>query len=585
MSGRIPENILEDILSRINIVEIISGFIPLKQAGRNFRALCPFHHEKTPSFMVSPDRQIYHCFGCGESGNAFKFLMRYERLEFPEAVEALAKKAGVALPQTAKDDQRGTSIAQQLYKINELTAIFYRNNLSSPDGIRAKNYLLKRGIKEDTLKSFNIGYAPQNWDGLINHLRQKTISLALMEKAGVILPREGGGYYDRFRNRIIFPITDIKSRVLGFGARVLDDTLPKYINSPETSVYTKGKNLYGLNLAKDGIRENDFAVIVEGYLDFIMPYQEGLTNIVASLGTALTTEQVRLLKRYTHNAVIIYDPDMAGELATLRSLDIFIEEEIDVKVVTLPKGFDPDSFTKQNGIEKLKDRIKHASNLFEYKLGILKSRYDIKEAEGKRDVVCEMLLTINKFKNSILKSEYIKRLSEELNIDEHYILEELNKVKDNRLHTVIHQAAPKKASNINPVEKLLIKLMLEEKELIETIRQHLEPADFQDEKTAKIVSIMFDLVGQGKNLEPNSLMNYFGEEEISQIICESMFLPEVSDENKEKVVSDCISRLRGEKLRLKKQHLHDRIKTAQHQGDEETLNKLIAEFDYLIKKG
>ncbi|MDD5238788.1 MAG: DNA primase [Candidatus Omnitrophica bacterium] len=585
MSGRIPENILEDILSRINIVEIISGFIPLKQAGRNFRALCPFHHEKTPSFMVSPDRQIYHCFGCGESGNAFKFLMRYERLEFPEAVEALAKKAGVALPQTAKDDQRGTSIAQQLYKINELTAIFYRNNLSSPDGIRAKNYLLKRGIKEDTLKSFNIGYAPQNWDGLINHLRQKTISLALMEKAGVILPREGGGYYDRFRNRIIFPITDIKSRVLGFGARVLDDTLPKYINSPETSVYTKGKNLYGLNLAKDGIRENDFAVIVEGYLDFIMPYQEGLTNIVASLGTALTTEQVRLLKRYTRNAVIIYDPDMAGELATLRSLDIFIEEEIDVKVVTLPKGFDPDSFTKQNGIEKLKDRIKHASNLFEYKLGILKSRYDIKEAEGKRDVVYEMLLTINKFKNSILKSEYIKRLSEELNIDEHYILEELNKVKDNRLHTVIHQAAPKKASNINPVEKLLIKLMLEEKELIETIRQHLEPADFQDEKTAKIVSIMFDLVGQGKNLEPNSLMNYFGEEEISQIICESMFLPEVSDENKEKVVSDCISRLRGEKLRLKKQHLHDRIKTAQHQGDEETLNKLIAEFDYLIKKG
>jgi len=585
MSGRIPENILEDILSRINIVEIISGFIPLKQAGRNFRALCPFHHEKTPSFMVSPDRQIYHCFGCGESGNAFKFLMRYERLEFPEAVEALAKKAGVVLPQTAKDDQKGTSITQQLYKINELTALFYRNNLSSPDGIRAKNYLLKRGIKEDTIKSFNIGYAPQNWDGLINHLRQKTISLALMEKAGVILPREGGGYYDRFRSRIIFPITDIKSRVLGFGARVLDDTLPKYINSPETSVYTKGKNLYGLNLAKDGIRENDFAVIVEGYLDFIMPYQEGLTNIVASLGTALTTEQVRLLKRYTRNAVIIYDPDMAGELATLRSLDIFIEEEIDVKVVTLPKGFDPDSFTKQNGIEKLKDRIKHARNLFEYKLGILKSRYDIKEAEGKRDVACEMLLTINKFKNSILKSEYIKRLSEELNIDEHYILEELNKVKDNRLHTVIRQAAPKKASNINPVEKLLIKLMLEEKELIETIRQHLEPADFQDEKTAKIVSIMFDLVGQGKNLEPNSLMNYFGEEEISQIICESMFLPEVSEQNKEKVVSDCISRLRGEKLRLKKQHLHDKIKTAQHQGDEETLNKLIAEFDYLIKKG
>lgn len=585
MSGRIPENILEDILSRVNIVEVISGFIPLKQAGRNFRALCPFHHEKTPSFMVSPDRQIYHCFGCGESGNAFKFLMRYERLEFPEAVEALAKKAGVVLPQIRNEDRGSVSVTQQLYKINELTALFYRQNLSSPDGIRAKDYLLKRGIKEDTIKSFNIGYAPKNWDGLINHLRQKSIGLSLMEKAGVILPRDGGGYYDRFRSRIIFPITDIKSRVLGFGARVLDDTLPKYINSPETSVYTKGKNLYGLNLAKDGIRENDFAVIVEGYLDFIMPHQEGLTNIVASLGTALTLEQVRLLKRYTHNAVIIYDPDMAGELATLRSLDIFVEEEMDVKVVTLPKGFDPDSFVRQNGIEKLREKIKAAKNLFDYKLGILKSRYNVREAEGKRDVISEMLLTINKFKNSILKSEYIKRLAEELNVDEHSILQELKKTKDNRLHTVMHQDASKKSLNINPVEKLLIKLMLEEKELIETIRQHIEPADFQDEKTAKIVSIMFDLVEQGKNLEPNSLMNYCGEEEISQIICESMFLPEVSEQNKEKVVSDCINRLRSEKLRLKRQRLHDQIKTAQHQGDEEALSKLIAEFDYLIKKG
>ncbi len=585
MSGRIPENILEDILSRINIVEIISSFIPLKQAGRNFKALCPFHHEKTPSFMVSPDRQIYHCFGCGESGNAFKFLMRYERLEFPEAVEALAKKAGVVLPQTQKEDHKGANTITQLYKINELTASFYEQNLSFPDGIGAKNYLLKRGIKEETLRYFRIGYAPEKWDALINHLRQKNISLSLIEKAGLILAREGGGYYDRFRSRIIFPITDIKSRVLGFGARVLDDALPKYINSPETPVYTKGKNLYGLNLAKEGIRENDFAVIVEGYLDFIVPYQEGLRNIVASLGTALTLQQVRLLKRYTHNAVIVYDPDIAGELATLRSLDILIEEEMNVKVVTLPEGLDPDSFTRQNGIERLRDRIKHASNLFEYKLDVLKSRYNIKETEGKKDIASEMLLTINKFENSILKSEYIKKLSEELNVGEHYILEELKKIKDNKLHTNTNLDVVKKTSNISPTEKLLIKLMLEEKELIETIRQHLEPADFQDEKTAKIVSVMFDLVEQGKNLEPNLLMNYFGEEDISQIICESMFLPEVSDQNKERVISDCINRLRSEKLKLKRQHLHDQIKTAQHLGDEEMLQKLIAEFDYLIKKG
>jgi len=584
MKGRIPENILEDILSRIDIAELISGYIPLKRAGRNFKALCPFHHEKTPSFMVSPERQIFHCFGCGVSGNAFKFLMQFERLEFPEAVETLAKKAGVVLPKETSPDYQTASLTTGLYKVNELSASFYAGVLNSQSTVDAKDYLLKRGISEESIKLFKLGYAPDKWDALINYLRAKNISLGLLEKAGLVLTKEGGGYYDRFRKRIIFPIFDIKSRVLGFGARILDNTLPKYINSPETPIYVKGRNLYGLNLAKEPIRQNDSVVVVEGYLDFITPFQEGLKNIVASLGTALTYEQARILKRYTDNVVMVYDGDAAGELATLRTLDIFIEEGIEVKVVSLPLGFDPDLFVRKTGIAKFKDEITQAQNLLDYKLKILKSRYDALEIEGKARICAEMLPTINKFKNALLKSEYIKRLSEELKVGEDALLQEIKKVKPEKSYQNLEQAPLRKDLNINPTEKLLIKLMLEEAEFIEHIRESLEPADFQDERVSKIVSIMFDLCAQGKSIEPRNLMNDLGENDVSQIICESTFLPEVSSQDKEKVIDDCIQRLKNERLKFKKQKLHDEIKQAQHLGDEESLQRLTREFQYLIKK-
>jgi DNA primase len=534
--------------------------------------------------MVSPDRQIYHCFGCNAGGNAFGFLMQYERLEFPEAVDILAKKAGVVLPQIQKEDAKTVSLYTQLYKINELVALFYESTLNSSDGIIAKNYLIKRGISQGTIKLFRLGFAPVKWDGLINHLRAKNISLNLLEKAGLVLAKEGGGYYDRFRNRIIFPILDIKSRPLGFGARVLDDTLPKYINSPETPVYIKGRNLYGLNLARDAIKELDYVVVVEGYLDSLMPYQEGLKNIVASLGTALTTEQARLIKRYTHNVTMVYDADDAGEMATLRTLDIFIEEGMNVKVVSLPEGLDPDSFVRKNGIQNFKDKINRAENLFDYKLRILKSRYSIKEIEAKAKIALEMLPTINKFKNAVLKSEYIKRLAQDLNLEEDALLQELKKVKEDRPYLDLNQVVQKKVLNINPTEKLLIKLMLEERELISRIRMSLEPADFLDERISRIVSVMFDLMEQGKNIETSNLINYLDDNDTLQVICESTFLPEISAQNKDRVIDDCIQRLKSEKLKFKKQQLHDQIKTAQHLGDEEKLHRLIREFQHLTKK-
>ncbi|HNW39594.1 MAG TPA: DNA primase [Candidatus Omnitrophota bacterium] len=587
MFGRIPENILEDILGRVDIVEIISSYIPLKKAGSNFKTNCPFHHEKTASFMVSPERQIYHCFGCGESGNAFKFLMRHERMEFPEAVEMLAKRCGIILPdQNRPELAQAASLSSQLYKINELAVSFYENNLHVPGAEAAVNYLQNRGIKLATAKEFHLGLATLGWDGLINFLRSKNISLALMEQAGLILPKDSGGYYDRFRQRIIFPIFDVRARSIGFGARVLDETLPKYINSPETPVYTKGKNLFGLNLSKDFIRDGDRVVIVEGYLDFIIPFQEGLKNIVASQGTALTLEQIKLIKRYTHNVVMVYDGDAAGELATLRSLDILIDEGLQVKVVTLPAGMDPDTLVRKQGVNTLKDKVEKAASFFDYKLEILKSRHDIKDAHGKAKIAAEMLFTINKFDNAILRGEYTKKLSEEMRIPQADILEELRKFKP----VVSIPADPvvvsvKNSMPINPAEKLLIKFMLEEKDLIERIMHELAPADFADARTAKIVSVMHDLVLQGKSIQPSVLMNYFSEDDASQLVCETMFMPALTDQGREKAVNDCIARIKTQKLRSRRENLNKQIKSAESQGDQEKLNSLIQEFDNLIKKG
>jgi len=583
--GRISDTILDDILNRVDIVELISGYIPLKRSGRNFKAPCPFHHEKTPSFMVSPERQIYHCFGCGAGGNAISFLVKYERLEFLEAVGLLAKKAGIILPQRQNEDPQVVSFTSQLYKLNEISALFYKDVLDSTNGLSAKLYLERRGIKDETIKLFQLGAAADRWDMLMNHLRTKNVNLSLIEKAGLILAKEGGGYYDRFRNRIVFPIFDIKSRVLGFGARVLDNTLPKYINSPETAIYTKGRHLYGLNFSKDAIRENDCVVIVEGYLDFIIPFQAGFKNIVASLGTALTVEQVRLLKRYTNNVVMLYDADKAGEIATLRSLDIFIEEGMSVKVVSLPQGFDPDIFVRKNGLDSFKLEIQQAQGLFEYKLKVLKSRYNPEETEGKVKIASEMLLTINKFKSAVSKSEYIKRLAESLDVGEDALLQELKNTKEPRLNSGGMPEIQAKAPAINPTEKLLIKLMLEESRLICRIKDDVEPADFQDSRTARIASILFDLVSRGEKIEPNLLANHIDEDDILRVIWESTFMPDVSSEDKDRIVDDCIQRLKLKRLKLRRQRLHEQIKSAQESNDEERLHSLLEEFHHLIKKG
>ncbi len=586
MPGLIEENTLNDILARINIVEVIGEYIPLKRAGRNFKACCPFHQEKTASFVVSLEKQIYHCFGCGAGGNVFNFLMQYERLEFPEAVEILAKKTGVVLAKNRIPGHKNSEALSQLHRINDLAADFYCAGLFSSEGARARDYLIKRGIRQETAKLCKLGFARQSWDALCAHLKAKGFSLSLIEKAGLAIPKEGGGHYDRFRNRIIFPIFDVKSGAIGFGARVIDESLPKYINSPETPVYRKGRNLYGLNLAKEALREFDFVVVVEGYLDCIVPYQHGLRNICASLGTALTPEQARLIKRYTHNVVMVYDGDLAGELATLRSLDIFIEEEMSVRIAALPSGYDPDTYVRKFGIDSLNKLIKDSDDLFDYQLKVLKRKFDTRDSEGKARIASIMLATIKKLKNFILRDEYIRKLSGKLDVEESFVRDLFNSLKgESAISGAAVSESFAKLSKTNPTEKLLMKLMLEESALISEIKGKIEPADFQDKLIASIVKTMFDLATEGKNCTANNLLNYLSGENLSQMVCESTFMPEVSDLEKEKVVEDCIIRLKKNRMLLRRKKLQEEIRLAETSGDQNELNKLKEEFNTLIKKG
>ena len=390
--GRIPEEIIAQVIDRCDIVETISSYIPLKRAGRSFKAVCPFHHEKTPSFIVNPDKQIFHCFGCGVGGNVVNFVMKQERMEFPEAIRFLAQKVNVTIPgDETPQAHHANNIRQAILRVNALAAAFFHKTLlsdKSPEAKNAREYLKDRGIDLNAVRVFQLGFAPRQWDALLIYLKQEGISLGLMEKAGLIIPRESGqGYYDRFRNRVVFPIFDTRAHCRAFGARALDNAEgAKYLNSPETIIYTKGHHLYGFHLAKQAIAEEDCVVIVEGYVDCLIPYQAGVRNIVASLGTALTVDQIRLLRRYTPRVVMLFDMDPAGEAAMMRSLDTLIEEGMEVRVATLAPGEDPDSFVRRQGVDDFRNRIAAAQTVFDYKLDVLTRRHGIQTPDGKAQI-------------------------------------------------------------------------------------------------------------------------------------------------------------------------------------------------------
>ncbi len=422
MSRRIPEEIIQEIRDRSDIVEVVGSYVSLKRSGANHQGLCPFHSEKTPSFNVNSPRQIFHCFGCGVGGNVFSFLMQIEGLAFPEAVRQLGEKVGVEVPdeKMSPAEEKRRQEFEKLARINEVAAEFYHQLLiESEEGGPARRYLRQRGYDSETVKAFQLGFAPERWEALASHLQEKGFDLKLVrDKVGLVREgKEGRGDYDLFRKRLLFPIHDTRGQVVAFGGRVLDDSLPKYINSPESPIYNKSRILYGLYQAREAMRREGTAIIVEGYFDQMALYRAGFHHAVATCGTALTNEHGKLLKRYADKVLLLFDQDKAGLSATFRSMDMLLPAGLSVAVVTLGAGEDPDSFLVANGPEEMRSRLDAAQPVLDYFTDVTLQQYG-EGAEGKARAVELVIEKFRLLKSDIERDLYIKALAERTGLDE-----------------------------------------------------------------------------------------------------------------------------------------------------------------------
>ncbi|MCJ7806722.1 MAG: DNA primase, partial [Clostridia bacterium] len=469
MPQGIPEGIIDEIRQRTDLVGLIGEYLKLERRGKNMVALCPFHTEKTPSFTVSPEKQLFHCFGCGASGNVFSLIMQMEKLTFPEAARFLARRSGVTIPEPKTGSPAEDNLKEKIYKLNYLASRFYAYCLCKTDsGKTALEYLQKRGIEQKTIELFMLGYAPADWTGFFTFALKKGIPADLLVKAGLVSPGREKGYYDRFRNRVIFPIFNISGKVAGFGGRALEEgekSGPKYLNSPETPVYEKGSLLYGLNLAREEIRREKKAVIMEGYTDVITAFQAGIKNVVASLGTALTVEQGRLLRFQAETVITAYDSDSAGEAATWRGLAILQSTGCLVQVADLPEGSDPDSYIRENGADSFIELVNNSRPLMEYRLQQLKKRFDLASDKGRINYVEELMPFLLSAVNQVEQNFYLKRAAEELGVDEDALRSEFGKrrKRGSRFQDAQKNEQPEREEKImiRPAEKILLSLMFQ----------------------------------------------------------------------------------------------------------------------------
>ena len=562
----IPGYLIDQIRQSNNIVEVISGYLPLKKTGSNFKALCPFHQEKTPSFLVSPQKEIFHCFGCGEGGNVFNFLMKHEKISFIEAVERLAERAGISLPKDRADREETSRISQEresLFEINRHAADFFHRCLKgSKSAQKAREYLKKRGLKEETIDKFGLGYAPGSGKGLLEAAVNKGYSKELLKKAGLIaFSEKRNDYRDLFYDRVIFPISDVQSRIIAFGGRVLGERLPKYLNSPESGVFYKGKTLYALNLAKESIQKKNQVIFLEGYTDILTCHQFGIENSVATLGTALTGDHVSIISRYAEEVVIIYDADTAGVKATLRGLDLLIGSGLKVKVVALPQGTDPDDFLRSQGPEKFQREISGSLSLVDYRIKLVSQNTDLSNSEGKVAVVEEVLPTIARIKNLVEQKEEIKKLSRLISVDEETLLLELGRINRKTYHweqpsykeeLTRDFRDPTSQEGVLKAEKGLVQVMLNFPEEIETIKVEVVPEDFLMSDLSRIVKVIYELYDKKKSINPAIIMDrIYGQDlqfsaRINQVIA-SLAIEEKKTEFSPGTVNALIDRIKMHK--------------------------------------
>ncbi|MCX5836178.1 MAG: DNA primase [Deltaproteobacteria bacterium] len=590
MKGRIPGSKVEEVKDRADIVDLISEYVTLKKAGRNFIGLCPFHKEKTPSFTVNRDKQIFYCFGCGEGGNVYSFLMKITHQSFPEAVRYLARKTGIVIPEGAitREEKERIGVREQIIRVNQMAAGHFSQNLFSHAGREAREYLKKRGFGESVTREFHLGYALDEWRNLRDYFEKGKIPFKLAEQAGLIISKADGknSYYDRFRGRLIFPIEDIGGHTVAFGGRTIGNGEPKYLNSPESPVYIKGRCLYGLNKTKDDIRKIGCVILVEGYFDFLSLWNAGVTNVVATLGTALTKEHVDLIKRYTNQVVAVFDPDEAGKKALARSLEFFLAGNIHAKVVVLPEGYDPDLYIRTFGREPFEGIVTQAQSMVDYYIEKVLGKVDT--LEEKRDTLKESVPFIIHIDNAGERDLFIKRISERLGLNQELLIKEVNRcLPPSKRTSKKDSPVIQDASKIDGVELSLIYIMLEYphkiQEIVHTgILSHLTNSDLKT--FGGLLKEFFDRDGL-EGFDSSLLIDRLDNKMIREILLKKMVDEAPYDEKMaDHILGDAIRQIKRKLYKENQRVLKIKLVKAQEMGDHELCNTLLADIQRLQRE-
>ncbi|MGE0132468.1 MAG: DNA primase [Blastocatellales bacterium] len=582
---RIPRGFSDELRNQADIVRIVSDYVSLKKKGRDYAACCPFHNEKTPSFYVSQGKQIFKCFGCGKGGSVFDFIMEIEGCSFPEAIRIVADKTGVTVPvetDNAREYEERENQRAELIQFNQWATEFFEQNLiETVEGRRALDYLARRGVSEETRKAFRLGYAPNSYEAMGSYLRSRGASRTQIERSGLVSLRDTGGFYDRFRGRLMFPIGDTQGRIVAFGGRILGDGEPKYLNSPETALYTKGMHLFGLSHARDAIRQRGYAILVEGYLDFLIPFQAGVRNIVASLGTALTENQVRLLGRYARRIVVNFDPDSAGVAATKRSLELLLTEAFKVNVLTLPDNLDPDEYIRAHGPEGYLKLLKGSQPFLDYIVDQAINSNDQTRPAGKVETINAILPYLRLVGDRIERAEHFERIADRLKIDSRLIREEFKKAAETRLERVSERAV-KATLVVKPAERKLLEILMNQVAVRRQMMVQMTEDDYEGLRTAQLFRLIFEFERQGVEPSYPNLSEALGDEDLARDLLPGLMIgvaapsPAEPDslEREARAAAESLHSLRCVKLAEKQAALQIEINQAQRNNDAARLGEL-----------
>ena len=575
----LDDSVIDEVSRSADIVSVIGGYIPLKKAGQNFKACCPFHQEKTASFVVSPQKQIFHCFGCGAGGNVFSFLMKYENMTFPEAVKHLAQKIGIVIPEERKVSKADLSQKRLLDEVYAETKRFFIACLNSDikGAHQAREYLRSRGVSSDTAKVFGIGYSPNEWHALFDHLNKKGFSQKLIFSSGLVMQSVQGSAYDFFRGRLMFPISNVRDRVVGFGGRTLTGENPKYINTAETENFRKRFELYGLNAARREITASGsfsgIVFVVEGYLDVVSLYQAGIRNAVAPLGTSLTQDHVRILKRYAEQAILVFDGDQAGIKAALRSIGSFLQEGLPVKVLVLPDKHDPDSFVREKGLVAFEQLAVQAKDVFDFKFSVLRNRYKLNDPTDVVKITEEMLELVEVSSNGLLRDQYIYKLSNYVNVSEKVLREEIARRKQSLRKDATEENSSfsvNKAGSLNRnnAELHIIQILISNPIYCKLAFDILCEEDFDIKETRDIFCALFEMFNAGETINFAMLTNRVRQESTKKILSE-LAMYSVEEESVDEALQNRIREIKLTGYERRRRELHLLIKQAEEEGDEE----------------